>query len=167
MKEWLSTQPLPRRENIRITFAACINDFARTPASWPSTPLSLPPWLFAHGLECWIAGYVPDMSRRERLELFHRCATWAGLVHLLAGEVSDLSQLVTVRLVANALLSLFIDLKPHPVKNPKVAARQLRACFTFMLAAVPALAEYQLNVVPNPDDPHHLLFGYMLKDPVT
>jgi hypothetical protein len=34
-----------------------------------------------------------------------------------AGEVSDLSQLVTVRLVANALLSLFIDLKPHPVKN--------------------------------------------------
>lgn len=160
MKEWLSTQPPPRRQNIQITLAAAINDFARTPASWPSTPLSLPPWLFAHGLECCITGYVPNMSRRERLALFHRCAIWAGLMNVLAGKVPDPAQSVTVRHVTDALRSLLLDLESHPLKNPKVAARQLGAIFSNMLAAVPSTAEYCLTVVPNPDKPDHLLVEY-------
>lgn len=100
------------------------------------------------------------MSRRERLALFHRCAIWAGLMHVPAGKVPNPSQAVTVLLIGDALRSLLVDLALHPVKNPKVAARQLRAIFSNMLAAVPSTAEYRLTVIPNPDKPDHLLVEY-------
>lgn len=166
-EKWLSTQPPPRQGKIRIAFAACVNDFARTPASLPNTPLSLPAWLFAYSFEKWLWAYIPDVSHRERLDLFHRCVIWAGLMHVLAGKFPDPLQSVTVRLVTNALRLLLLDLKTHPVNKPKVAARQLGAIFSGMLAATPSTADYRLYVVRNPDEPHHLLVACMLKDLVT
>lgn len=160
MTEWLSTQPQPQREGIRSTFADVINEFVRLPSSPVSWLRSLPPWMLALHLECWLAEYLPDSSRIERVELCHRTAIWAGLLHLLARDDAldpSFPAADIVRFVAGGTWFLLPSVCVHPVKEPQEAADSLAALFSGLLAAVPAMAGYRLAVSLNPDKPDYLI----------
>lgn len=161
MTEWLSTQPQPQREAIRSTFADCINEFVRLPSSPVSWLRSLPPWMFALSFECWLSEYIPGLSSTERIQLCHRTAIWAGVLHVLvrddAPDPSSSRTAEIVRLVAGGTWYLLPSVCAHPVKRPQEAADSLAALFSGILAAVPAMAGYRLAVTLNPDKPDYLI----------
>lgn len=116
--------------------------------------------MFALSFDCWLSEHIPDLSGAERIQLFHRTPIWAGLLHLLlAGDDARTSSRTSeiIRLVASGTWYLLPSVCVRPVKEPQEAAESLAALFSGIVAAVPAMAGYHLDVLLDPDNPDYLI----------